>query len=350
MTLNFSRTDGTVTRDASFGLGGGYLAPPTDFMGTSSDFFPSTITLRRKIATSPHIFGSAPITAPVLLKSIQDDSSDNYAETDIMFARIDASENNEFKRHTLAAIWNLNTYAEEACRERAKNTLLPKMTGKRHEFEPNHPLVASFPTTTSDFMAQWQFVGVMSSGEGSKHTSGNLISVITKGRARIANLWGDVHLGDSVGFLLKEAPSSFKCHYDWKGDERSSEPTKGKYMWLRPYSCGPSGPVHCSRFLNPQDEDISYVTSANVTQTAYREINGIVTDEEDPLAGKTRLTYKKWAEGAFIEIGTVISRPGAMIPGDELARFGARTMKGYRTLINSGYEIDISVTPFDCEH
>jgi hypothetical protein len=327
---------------------------PTTFMRPTSSQTPFQNTPVRlgamQASGAPSMTGNVPVTYPVRIRARPDQSDDLYMEGDLLFARSEPH-NREEQSNLVTTLWSMNTYAEKRHREKLADLAEPDVGKKRNRFRSAltrndvDDVIRDFPTTPSIFMQNWNFIGVLSADARTSATGKRMITAIVSNRARVANVWGDVSSGDTVGFIVKKCNLGYKRCYGMtysKGGDPS--PTQGEYLCIIPYASSHGPPAYCSELNNPGLYDRCYLDTEEVNVITYQEdANGIKLDSPDPQTAVQKITVPTIVEGAWINVGKVISRSNGKLPYDEERLLGIRTQDGYKDLINKNAVVEISL-------
>src|SRR5688500_1574830 len=123
---------------------------------------------------------------------------------------------------------------------------------------------------------------------------------------------------------------------------RDKQPTSKPYLHLIPYCCPSGKPAY---FSADGYYDLIYADEVATLCKTYKEVNGVLVIDKnnvDSSVEPVRLSHSILKEGAFIKVGTVISKPGNVDPIDTEIEMGMRTLEGYKKLINT-CELEINV-------
>jgi hypothetical protein len=350
----------TVTNYAqNFGMVGGAsgmgLAPRT-FMSPSTSQTPfQNIPVRlgaMQASGAPSMTGNVPVTYPVRIRARPDQSDDLYMEGDLLFARTEPHSREE-QSNLVTTLWSMNTYAEKRHREKLAELAEPDLGNKkRNRFRSAltrndvDDVIRDFPNTPSQFTQNWNFIGVLSADARTSTTGKRMITAIVGNRARVANIWGDVSSGDTVGFIVKKCNLGYKRCYGMtyaKGGDPS--PTQGEYLCIIPYASSHGPPAFCSEPLDPGFYDRCYYDTEDVEVVTYEEdaSRNIKLDSPDQRVAVQKVTVRTMVEGAWIKIGKVLSRGNGKLPYDEERLLAIRTQDGYKDLINKNAVVEISI-------
>ncbi len=322
------------------------------------------------VTPMPSAMGNVPTTYPLRIRERSDGSNKALAEGDILFTQIGGFDKNGRGLNetdpiqNAASIWALNAYAEESHRWELAKAADPRQNsssasvlyGKKrsHAYGTGNSndvldVVENFPKTANEFSQVWSFAGIVATDMESSKDKHRMTTMVGGGYARVSNLWGDVKTGEQVGFIVKEFNMEYPQFYNWKGVPVGDTPTAGDYLQLLPWS-GP--PVYCRRYMKPHASDLAYFSTKTVQMITYKQAaNGRVLYDGPPeLAMPKPVTCTYIAEGQYIPIGVVASRPGNNLPTEDDVKMGVRTEVGYRNIAKKGsfIELDINMSPLFC--
>ena len=298
------------------------------------------------------------ITKRVDANPLPDDSQMRYSEGDLLFA-FRARDTLETDRYTMYALPNLNYFLESAYAAKLRNGRMhnaasldrptPAAAAKRKRL-----LHENIPTTVEEFGADLVRIGPIVSTADKPRVRQRRFGVAVAGRAKVANIWGDVRVNDTVGLCVKEYANTESALVNWEG-VRMGPATPGSFLQVRGY-WEPDGrvPLHSTvygRGAAPAEKDIDFVGTKVIAQHRYAMVDAPGERLVDWSAGpappyRPLQDDRHYQQGIYIQLGRIIRRTSTPSE-DEIAR-ALRTFDGWIALSKSStvdIHLDYRVLP-----
>ena len=214
-----------------------------------------------------------------------------------------------------------------------------RAANEQHKREFGHYWAQS----VAEFGNRWQFVGIVindgikgeTGGPRGKET-GRVLPVCCKGNVLTPNIWGEVKIGDCVGFRLTKVRNPYTAFYSPTGEALSGKTVSpGAFLQIVPAIRRGSGPWHCSSAVpgvpNPEN-DLDWVEESRYSAADRWYINpdtgipyaDIAAAKKDGVKDRAfmGLTANVYELGEFIPVGVVVHSNGDTRPAklDKLLR------------------------------
>lgn len=327
---------------------------------------PETSAQRPLFGESPWL--DSPMIARITIGALHDNTQLEYLEGMPLFV---ANSKRDLIDgvHAVYSLPNLNAALEAAAIARhgrgagVVDGLMPPTPGDKRR---RRGLYDDFPTTIDEFQASIAYLGWFNTSNEPTGSRVRNSSYAFGGRiSEVANLWGDVAIGDRVGFIVKAITSRAMTSMDAHGASTGPAPS---YPCLQviPYSpttC--SQPTHSTRLKQPADDDLDFYETNVVQQTLlpsaavgvasaarpYGNIDGAWYDVDagGPKAPMP-FVYQAYKQGLWYEVGRVTRRRGRAMPSAADISSACRGFKAFSALaITSTVDLELTtrriVTP-----
>ena len=202
------------------------------------------------------------------------------------------------------------------------------------------------------FTENFLFAGIFRKGDLDAPKKRVLANLTQQNRSVAPNLWGDVKIGDRVGFVLRWVEPCFYEAFYLDDGSIGDKPTACKMLQLVPYVCknGGRAPYDFSRTLSdpiegardPYDDDLCSRVPASILQHCSRiDADGNVLEERDTSKKPAVYDYNRLDFGLPIFVGTV--EAVAKVPPAELRQKALRSPDAYKALLSADYKLDVLV-------
>lgn len=231
--------------------------------------------------------------------------------------------------------------------------------GEKRDF-PMSPSHDMFPLTPAAAAQSITAIGVLYTDQtsGAKRGQNGItrrrqLGVVSHGRVTIPNLWGDLKVGDRVGFVFKMFNSSNIPALNSAGGLASmTNSTPGTFLQVRahhePYS---TVPIRSSAYASPGPHDIdSWDLNARIQMrehgyTKNGDLDWLAMNGHQGRVSQT-LSMPSYQEGYYIPLGTVFTMPKC--PPLAMIERAHQTFDGYDELARyAPVDVIVSLTPIN---
>lgn len=154
----------------------------------------------------------------------------------------------------------------------------------------------SFPLNVSEFAQTIHLLGIMWSDNDKATSSKRNLGVTMDGWAFIGNMFGDVMVGDQIGYIVKCGPSKFTQFIGLNG-KASGNPTPGNFLQVRAHFEPHSKiPFQSTAYGNPGDNDLDYWD--NNARIRTRKVGFV---GEPTVSGVRKLNWKNCLTGEGVK-------------------------------------------------
>jgi hypothetical protein len=313
-------------------------------------------------------FDNRPITMPLQIAALYDDSQKRYSEGDLLFA-VRGSLTSEYIH--VVNLQTLNTYLE-------KRRLLDITPKNELEESPQQKKMRTIqeryidmPSTVEEFVRMITFLGVFETSMDKFGVRTRKISFSSKGRVTIPNIFRPhsgrhIAIGDTAHLVVKKKYNTASSFMNYKG-EKEGKPTPGSFLQVEAYwEPGSRNPIHTTHHkFNQMSEDsmgsdtfttreqrsydVDTIEEDNnytaIEQRVYRtDEEGLTLFDSDP-EHRAPIMVKKYEQGYVIKLGVV--RLVDKLPMEDDIQLAHRSIDGYHRLFGySTIVIDLTPTTF----
>ena len=311
--------------------------------------------------SNPSTTQKDPILAVVYSRALKSDAQNLYAPGDFLFGFKTPADYNNKKyssepKVVAASIWVLNAYLEEGCAVKNQEDIM--RSGKRSKGETKQVRLAPdveksefYCFSVKEFCEKWLSLGVIATILNRGPDREKLFTVIQKNAAGVPNLWGNVSVGDRVGFCVKEIDNPYRFRYGPIGNNVGPR-TPTKILQLVPcLEKHRAVPILLTKADRPEKADLCFFANhvfegqkVYKTQTAYDDKGGypgkLIYEEEKDVEQPTTLPLLE--SGFFIPVGTVSEIHNASPPPRSAIEGALRDPKQYHSLL-ADYRLEVIV-------
>lgn len=196
----------------------------------------------------------------------------------------------------------------------------------------------------SIFTDNISFAGVFAHGAADPTLRTARANIAQQNYMPLPNLWGQLKIGDKVGFILKWVRGGYYPGFYNRDGDVSDSPSTVPFAQLVPYVCKDGGRVPPARLGVSAEQDVHGSTDSFVpcvrelTYAAYDELGRPTTarrNEKQPVM----LQYERLDHGKPFFLGTVATV--AKLPSAESRRRALRSPAAYRLLCTAEFGINV---------
>lgn len=317
---------------------------------------------RRKETVTPHraagIHGQSqkvPVVSNIFLSRFKNDAQNFFVPGDFLFVNDPASSVQERSvKHACAPVWLVNSMLEEGYiyKRHAEGS-----ASKKRRYSDGFGFFTDdregmYCTSVLDFTQKWAPLGPVNTMLNENTDSEKIFTIVQGNAARMPNVWGEVHPGTRVGFVVKEIQNPYDYRVGPLG-ENVGDRTPGAILQIVPYAdTSRKHPPMLSGFGNPAKDDMGFYSEEVMReQCAYRVCAGY--DSEGNYPGKiivgsgerTLFPTKVVAlqSGAYIPVGTVSEVNNADPPDLERTKMAMRSHRVWKDLYKT-HPLEIMVS------
>lgn len=267
-----------------------------------------------------------PTTAQLIAGPLRDESQMKYAPGQPLWI-FESEKNCGTDTSTIYSIYNINYALETAVRNRQELALdnfyetikNNDTTGKpakrrRQDSILNMDLL---PLTMEEIGQSLRYIGVCQQVYHSQFTQlkNRGFAYASRYEVTIPNVWGPVHMGDTLYFRLAMTHGMYDAYYNLDGVVMGG-PTKERFPQILPYyERNGKGWIHSTEYMNPKGKDLDCYETCMITQKTYNyerqnDYSSSLLLESQPLDDVKPLIYEKYTIPTLWKVGTVTGYRG----------------------------------------
>jgi hypothetical protein len=296
-----------------------------------------------------------PVTATLSIGALNDNSQTNYAQGDALFIKYSGNKKsinqqayalpnlnyNLEAAHVMKKTKELQGRAEDIIMEQQSNQNLMKRKFENTTYESRQlKSLEMFPSTVDEFEENMNFYGIIDTvvNKGRERD----FTVRVSGEAVLPNIFGNVKVGASVGFLVTYIQNPYFSMLNTDGTTSGQRTPgsipqiigvtnpEGKYPLYN--SGGKKGPNGGNNtFIPGICSDISHIIEKRIVAHAYQyDANGKLTEKKSSTIPRQLFTTTLYDNGIYIHLGTV--KVAQLAPNENEIKMSLRCFSSYQKL------------------
>lgn len=318
MTPTGENNQQTQSINSGGGIGGNFPKQGAT-TGYSSTFAPGQGALLPSSATNvvKPSRQKNPITSGITLSALVSDAQLYYNKSHPIFLKDVATSTTSYKGY---ALQNANYFLELTWRTFMEEEKKKKLQGANYVRNRKRTLLDDnidlFPKTVEEFRKKMNFFGIfMSFIEPRNMVRERTVGIAVKYEVDMANIFGDVHEGDTVFLVVMEIDNPYSSFFDDHGKIIGAA-TPGKIpQIIGSYSSEGSYLPHSTAFGKPNPNgirlgkpiDTDFVNQTRVRQQEYEEQDGFINWDGNKKNLAKPMLIQKYQNGYVINLGKVMS-------------------------------------------